>query len=167
MRVQLTRVNSEDELRRLADMATEIWHQHFITILSADQIDYMVDKFQSYHAMTNQMQTQGYEYYFIMLNGEAIGYTGIRNDGEKLFLSKLYIKKDHRKKGYASEVFEQLKEICKERKLKAIWLTVNRFNYDTIEVYKKKGFQTLRTEVADIGHGYVMDDYIMELDVSK
>ena len=92
-----------------------------------------------------------------------IGYTGVRPDGEgKLFLSKLYILKPYRGQGYASEAFAFLERLCAEEGLSAIWLTVNRFNTNTIAVYEKKGFVTVRTQVADIGSGFVMDDYIME-----
>ena len=45
-----------------------------------------------------------------------------------------------------------------------IQLTVNRFNADSIAVYQKWGFVTLREEKTPIGGGYFMDDYIMELD---
>lgn len=165
MNVNLKRINSEPDIVRLAAIADEIWHQHYSTILSENQIDYMVDKFQSVDGMTQQMINQGYEYYFITVNGEEIGYLGIRKDVDKLFLSKLYIKEEYRGKHYASEVLEQLKQLCVNRNLKAIWLTVNRYNENTIAVYKKKGFQIVRTQVADIGEGYVMDDYVMEMNL--
>ena len=48
-----------------------------------------------------------------------------------------------------------------------IQLTVNRFNADSIAVYQKWGFVTLREEKNSIGGGYYMDDYIMELDCSQ
>lgn len=166
MEVVLRRVSSAQDVNHLAMLADEIWHQHFITILTMDQIDYMVDKFQSAPAMTKQMVNEGYEYYFIVANGIEVGYTAIKNDVDKLFLSKLYLQKEHRGKGYASSVFAQLIEIGCNRNLNAIWLTVNRYNEDTIAVYKKKGFETIRTQVADIGEGYVMDDYVMELKIS-
>ncbi len=166
MEVILRRVSSGQDVTQLAMLADEIWHQHFITILSEDQIDYMVDKFQSAPAMTKQMVNEGYEYYFILVDGEEVGYTGIKNDLYKLFLSKLYLRKEHRGKGYASAVFEHLKDISRNRNLTSIWLTVNRYNEDTIAVYKKKGFEVIRTQVADIGEGYVMDDYVMELKLS-
>ena len=162
----MKRINSGPDIIRLATLADEIWHQHYATILAKDQIDYMIDEFQSVDAMTKQMINQGYEYYFITVLGEEIGYTGFRKDADKLFLSKLYIKEEHRGKGYASEVFEQIVDICKNRRLKAIYLTVNRYNEDSVAIYKKKGFQIMGTQVTDIEEGYVMDDYVMELDVS-
>jgi GNAT superfamily N-acetyltransferase len=112
--------------------------------------------------MTKQLQEEGYRYFFLVKNGAPIGYTGIKAEDGKLFLSKLYIRKAERGNGYASMAFSFLESLCRAEHLSAIWLTVNRYNSDTIAVYKKKGFVTVREQVADIGGGYVMDDYIME-----
>ena len=166
MELKFIKVSSKDDIKILAKIANEVWHQHFTSILTLDQIDYMVDKFQSEQAMTEQINSEGYEYYFLQFDGKFIGYTGFREDNDKLFLSKLYILKDHRGNRFASNTFDFLQSICKERGLHAIWLTVNRYNDNTIEIYKKKGFKIIRTQVADIGNGYVMDDYIMEKDLS-
>jgi GNAT superfamily N-acetyltransferase len=81
---------------------------------------------------------------------------GIKQEEGKLFFSKFYIQKEHRGKGYASQAMEFLVEICKDRRLGIIWLTVNRYNDATIAVYEKKEFRTVRTQVADIGNGFVM-----------
>ena len=37
---------------------------------------------------------------------------------------------------------------------------MNKYNADTIAVYEKLGFELLRSEVTDIGNGYVMDDFV-------
>lgn len=162
-KIEMVRVEDDESINKLAGIADEVWHQHFATILSLEQIDYMVDKFQSVKAMTEQMKSSGYEYYFIVVDGITVGYTGIRPEEGELFLSKLYILEKYRGNQYASYAFEFLKEYCKERGLHAIWLTVNRYNYDTIRIYEKKGFETIRTQISDIGNGFVMDDYVMEL----
>lgn len=160
---RFVRVSSQEQIEELAQLADEVWHQHFASILSPEQIDYMVDKFQSEHAMKEQMEREGYEYYFISVGGVNKGYVGIREDGDRLFLSKLYILQRYRGHGYASRAFEFLKEICRERGLRAVWLTVNRHNDDTIAIYKKKGFVVTEEKVTDIGEGFVMDDYFMEM----
>ncbi|GAA4832200.1 hypothetical protein GCM10023310_06840 [Paenibacillus vulneris] len=160
-----TQVKTEEEVTDLARLAAEIWNEYFITIISREQIDYMVQKFQSYPALTDQLKHQGYEYYFMKLNGSNIGYMGVKQEEGKLFLSKLYILKEHRGTGFASRAMEFLVELCRKRGLSAIWLTVNRYNDATIAVYEKKGFKKLRTQVADIGNGFVMDDYIMEKEI--
>lgn len=160
-------VDTEDQINKIAALATEIWHEHFITILTPEQIDYMVEQFQSVEAMKDQTKNQGYHYYMLMVENNLVGYCGVKEeDPEKaLFLSKLYIHKDFRGKGYASLAFDYLVELCKKKGYQKIWLTVNRFNDHTIKVYEKKGFQKIRTQVKDIGNGYVMDDYIMEKEI--
>lgn len=165
MRIQ--EVITEQQLQQLAETANEVWHEFFPCILTDEQIDYMVEKFQSYKAMKEQL-ANGYEYYLFWVDGEIAGYTGIHPETDeetgqkKLFLSKLYLKKDFRGRGLASKAFEFLEDYCKKMHLDAIWLTVNRHNSHTIAVYEKKGFVTVREQVADIGQGYVMDDFVME-----
>lgn len=164
MCIEFTKVETGEQVERLADMADRVWHEYFTIILKPEQIDYMVDKFQSVPAIKEQMEN-GYVYYFIMAEGQYAGYTGIHKEAQekRLFLSKLYIMKEHRKKGFASAAFEFLKELCKKEGLRSIYLTVNRFNLETIEVYKAKGFRIMKEQVTSIGNGYVMDDYVMEL----
>ena len=62
-------------------------------------------------------------------------------------------------------MFQKFVEICKMRELNQIWLTCNRNNTNSLEVYKHLGFTVAREEVTDIGEGFVMDDFIMEYDV--
>ena len=160
--VEFVPVVSGDDINELADIAWEVWHEFFSSLLSPGQIDYMVEKFQSRRAVSEQL-AGGYGYFFMVLeNGEKIGYTGVKTDGGKLFLSKLYILKKNRGCGYASQAFAFLEDMCRDKNLSSVWLTVNRHNTHSIDVYTAKGFVKVREQVADIGCGYVMDDYIME-----
>ncbi|GAA0134475.1 hypothetical protein YSY43_13150 [Paenibacillus sp. YSY-4.3] len=162
MQLSLAKIETEQEIASLADLASDIWHEYFVVIIPNEQIDYMVEKFQSFPALTDQITNQGYEYYFMTAEGDPIGYLGVKQEENKLFLSKFYLQKEHRGKGYGSQAMELLVDICRNRNLGAIWLTVNRHNASTIAVYERKGFKTIRTQVADIGNGFVMDDYVME-----
>ena len=55
MSYELRPVETTEEIKALADMAEKIWHEFFPGIISEEQINYMVDKFQSAHAMTDQI----------------------------------------------------------------------------------------------------------------
>ena len=46
-----------NEIKELAGLASEIWHEYWTCILSAAQINYMVDKFQSEQAVINQIKS--------------------------------------------------------------------------------------------------------------
>ena len=152
----------EQNIDVLADLASEIWHEYWVEILSPAQIDYMVEKFQSGHAIKNQIKNENYKYYFITVNGINAGYFGVSFKKDCLFLSKLYIKKDFRHSGIGTKAFEKIKEIAVQNNYKSIQLTVNKYNKNTINAYNKWGFKTIDSVVSDIGGGFVMDDYIME-----
>lgn len=149
----------KQNIEELASLASSIWHEYWTCLLSPEQIDYMVENFQSAHAMKNQIENENYTYYFIIQNGQKAGYFGISDKKDYLFLSKLYIKKDFRHKGIGTQAFEEIKRLANGKKVQ---LTVNKQNINSINAYKKWGFKTIDAVVTDIGSGFVMDDYIME-----
>jgi ribosomal protein S18 acetylase RimI-like enzyme len=145
-------------------VADAIWHQHYTPILGEEQVDYMVEKFLSPEALVEQINS-GYEYFLFSYDYTFAGFAGIHEEDGKLFLSKLYVDEEFRGKGIASHMFQKFIEICKMRNLNKIWLTCNRHNTNTLAVYEHLGFVKVREEVADIGNGYVMDDYILEYEI--
>lgn len=158
---------SDSEIQDIATLAEEIWHQHFTPIIGKDQVDYMVEKFQSYPAIKAQIEKDGYEYFRIYSSNAMAGYTGIHQEADALFLSKLYIKKDFRGRHLATEAFQFLVDLCRERGLPKIYLTCNKHNDNTLAVYDHLGFKITDEQVADIGNGYVMDDYILSYAIGK
>lgn len=167
MSVEFVKISTLDDVATLASLARNIWYEYFVQIISQEQIDYMVEKFQSAGAIAAQLQ-DGYEYYFIRSGGANAGYFGVKpGDDDRLFLSKLYLTREHRGKGLSTAAFEYMESLCRDRSLKAIWLTVNRHNDHTVSVYRHRGFRVIEEKVADIGRGFVMDDFIMELSVAK
>lgn len=161
MKIDFMRVEKKN-IEQLAMLASDIWHEFFIELLSLEQIDYMVDKFQSAHAIKDQINKQGYIYYFIKEDQRIIGFTAICFEETRMFLSKLYLQQSSRGKGIASLAFDFLEEQARLQHKKYIYLTVNKYNQHTINVYERKGFVKISSKVTDIGQGYVMDDFIME-----
>lgn len=146
-------------------LAQKIWREYYTPIIGAEQVEYMLANFQSYEAICNQTEREGYCYYLFKAGNVSAGYMAISHQGKELFLSKLYVLKEHRNHGIASHAITFLQELCRQEKLEKIWLTVNKNNEDSIAVYKTFGFETVRSQAADIGCGFVMDDYIMEKEI--
>lgn len=160
--LEIVPIITDEQIRETAILADEIWHQHFVPLIGETQVDYMLEKFQSFPALKKQL-SQGYEYFHLISENHLVGYTCIHAEDGKLFLSKLYLKKDVRGQHFSTRVLDFLKALCKERHLANIWLTCNRYNEHSLTVYDHLGFQRVNTQVADIGNGFVMDDYIMEM----
>lgn len=155
------KVQTDADIIECAKLAAEIWNQHFISILSQEQIDYMVSRFQSERALHEQIENEGYTYYFFVVDGCRVGYFGICPKEDKtMFLSKIYMKKDYRGNGYASKGFAYIKEQAKALGCSKVWLTVNRYNEDSIAVYEHWGMKRDGVQTVEIGRGFIMDDYI-------
>jgi len=166
MKATFQKIKKSKDIQMISKLADEIWHEHYHSILDPGQIDYMVVEFQSEKAIADQIAS-GYEYYLIKAGNTPVGYIAIKEEEDRLFLSKLYLLKDYRGHGLGRAAFDFLSDLCKKRDLVSIWLTVNRNNRETIAIYRKMGFDIVRVQVADIGSGYVMDDYIMEKTIEE
>jgi tRNA(Arg) A34 adenosine deaminase TadA/GNAT superfamily N-acetyltransferase len=165
--INFIEVKTESQIKRTAELAGEIWREWFPPVIGIPQTEYMIDKFQSLPAMTEQIAQTGYIYYILQKNGVDIGYIAIvpKSDGE-LFLSKAYIKKDFRGNGYFRQLLEFIKEYAKAGAFTHITLTVNKGNELANTVYAKTGFIKTGEGKTDIGGGFYMDDYYYTLYIS-
>lgn len=155
------KIDNNKDINKFVEIANGVWHEYFPFLLSEEQINYMLQKFQSYDAI-KQQQKEGYEYYFVHDNDKVVGYMVFAPKEDYLFLSKLYFLKDFRGKGFGRKTLNYLIQIAKDKGLNNIQLTVNKYNENSIQAYKKWGFEIIDSKIFDIGNGYVMDDYIMQ-----
>ena len=160
------KIGEEQAIKELSALASEIVKEHYDPILGAEQNDYMIEKFQSVSALQAQL-AQGYQYYFVCLKPDRqIGFMGMYQRGSEWYISKLYLHKDFRGRGYAREMLDFAISLAKKAGTERITLNVNKYN-NAVAIYEKLGFERIRDEVNDIGHGYVMDDYVYALSLRE
>ena len=152
---------SEDEIPILSELATSILREHFDPIIGKAQNDYMLEKFQSISAIKEQFK-KGYLYYWVKFENKNIGFLAFYPVENKLYLSKFYLLKEYRGKKISRKMLEFLVNYAKDKKLKSIYLNVNKHNDLAINVYKHLGFIIIREEKNDIGNGFYMDDFVFE-----
>lgn len=160
--IKLVSENSEDVLK-MSQMATLILRDYYDPILGKEQNDYMLEKFQSVNAIKEQLK-EGYQYFFVKDNDIDLGFVAFYPKEDFLYLSKFYLYKEARGKGYARGILDFLISETKKLNLKGIELNVNKYNV-TCKIYEKLGFRRIRSEKNDIGQGYFMDDYVYFYDV--
>ena len=163
--MEILKCTTQQQLEELAQLANEIWHEYFINIITEEQIDYMVEKFQSLDALSKAIHQDNYTYFLAYEQGKLIGYCGVHPEEKRLFLSKLYLHQSARGKHYATQLLNHAIQFAKESNLTAIYLTCNKYNTHSLDVYKSKGFYQIDSVQTDIGHGFIMDDYILQLDL--
>lgn len=156
-------VQSEKQVTEVARLAREIWQEHYLHIIGQEQIDYMLEKFQSERAIAQQL-TDAYKYFIAVHNDESAGYLAIVPDLNKgtLLISKIYVKKSARSYGLGQKMLAFAENLCRQRNIYKIWLTVNKNNRHSIEWYSRMGFRNTGSTIQDIGDGFVMDDFRME-----
>lgn len=164
--IVISRVTNSEDFLLTQTMAHQIWTQHYTPIIGAEQVSYMLEKFQSVAAMQKQV-AEGYEYYLIYDGEKAVGYFSFLPEKEGLFLSKIYVLAEMRGKGFGRKAMEYLEQQAIQRGLRSIRLTVNKYNTKSIEAYLKMDFEKIRPVVFDIGQGFIMDDFEMKKNLNE
>ncbi len=159
------------KIKPLVKLASIIWHEHYDAIIGDQQVDYMLEKFQSEKAISEQ-QAEGYQYFAAFENSSLghsnqstnllIGYFSIKeSENSSLFISKFYLSSKTRGKGYGRKMLEFIESNARESNKISLDLTVNKFN-NAYKIYLKLGFEKVGDAQFDIGRGYIMDDYLLK-----
>lgn len=154
-----------EQIPLLQRLAREIWEEHYLPIIGQNQIDYMLDKFYSTEIIQQEIDS-GISWEILWKDQQAIGYLVCEVHPTHLALQKIYLKKSARGNNYGQWMVERAKSLAKLHQKKRIQLTVNKNNTSSIEFYKAMGFTSIQSAIFDIGNGYVMDDFIFELDLA-
>lgn len=152
-------VTSDEQIEQVVSLAREIWTEHYTSIIGIEQVNYMLDKFQS-NSVIKQQIDEGL-HYFLLGNDIPIGYLALKVESPDLFVSKIYLLASFRNQGYGKLLMQFTENFGQENNCTQLKLTVNKYNLTTIQAYKKLGFTQKREVVFDIGNGYIMDDYEM------
>ena len=150
----------------ISKLAHIIWYEHYVSIISLEQIDYMLNKYNSVQALEDQVN-QGFLFFYITYNDSPVGYVGVKKESDYLFLSKLYVLSNYRGKKIGKAAMQHVIELAHSFKLQKVKLTVNKYNTNSILAYEKMGFIKTKEVVTDIGNGFIMDDYEMEMTINN
>lgn len=155
-----------EQLNVVIDLTKKIWPVAYGEILSKSQLDYMIDKFYNEPALRELVQ-KGHVFYLAQDdNDNYVGFVSyeINSEPNKTKIHKIYVLPETQGTGLGRQFFELVKGKAIENNQKAIFLNVNKYN-NAIHFYTKLGFVKVKDEVIDIGNGYIMDDYVMEINI--
>lgn len=159
---------NEKDIPTLQKLAKKIWKETYTQILSHEQIQYMLEQMYSYDEIYHHLQSPAWKYYLLTDDHHKyLGFIGFEKNYEKdtTKLHRIYLLAQSKGMGLGTFAIEQMiKSINKENS--RIILNVNKYN-SARGFYEKLGFKIYGEGVFDIGNGYVMDDYLMELILPK
>lgn len=165
--MKLVKANSE-HIPIIIELTKKIWPVAYGEILSKAQLDYMIEKFYNETALRELIQ-KGHVFYLAQDDKDIhVGFVSyeINSKPNKTKIHKIYVLPETQGTGLGRQFFELVKEKALENSQNTIFLNVNKYN-NAIDFYTKLGFTKVKDEVIDIGNGYVMDDYVMEINVMQ
>ena len=83
MQIRLKTVTNENDIALAAQLAREIWHEHYDALLGSAQVDYMLSHFQSETAIKEQIGN-GTVYLLAYWDDEPAGYCAYRPEEERM-----------------------------------------------------------------------------------
>jgi len=158
------RIAAEEDVPLLEKLAQEIWHLHYPSIISVEQIIYMLDIQYNRNVIADSLKSG--KLWVIIVDGDIeVGFMSFDMPSIDICkLEKLYIYPSHQGKGIGRRAIQFGIEYAKKNSAKKIILNVNRKNASSIAAYKAFGFRISHQEDNYLGE-YLLDDYVMTLKV--
>ena len=153
------------DLPVINNLAHAIWPSAYGEILSSGQLRYMLDKIYTLASLENQLLNLHHNFIIAYDENVPVGFASFSSKEEDIsvyHLHKIYVLPRQQGSGTGKMLLDFVVNAIKDRRATALTLNVNRYNKARF-FYEKKGF-TISGEVdIDIGEGYFMNDYVMEL----
>lgn len=152
------------EIEVIRSLIQRIWKPTYSEILSDEQMDYMLDMMYSAATLQQQMDA-GHVFLILEADQIPLGFAGYECDYKaagSCKLHKIYLLPETQGKGLGKMLLNAVVEKAKEAGQQRLLLNVNRYN-KALQFYRSYGFEVIAEEDIDIGNGYFMNDYIMEL----
>lgn len=163
----IIRTATIDDIPIIIDIARKTWPAAYGEILSGGQIEFMLSKFYAPDSLSADFTKRGH-IFLIAASPDPIGFAAIGHNlndrATKIF--KLYVLPNQHGKGIGRELICKISELAVMAGDSKLILNVNRSNPAKF-FYERLGFQVTSEEDINIGNGYFMNDYIMELELSN
>ena len=164
--VRITAVTAGD-IDELCALAAAIWRAHYPAIISTAQIEYMLDQRYNPAVVRAELARGDLWWDKLLVNGRMAGFASyfLLHEARAMKLDKLYVNPADQRRGYGRMLIDRAVIMARAYGCDSLVLAVNKRNASAIAAYEKHGFAIADSVVKDIGGGFVMDDYVMSLDV--
>lgn len=152
------------DIETIQEIAKITWPVTFKNILSAEQIQYMLQMMYSADALKKQMNIKNHKFLLAKDGSDCIGYASYEvhyNKLPKTKIHKIYILPTVQGKGIGKLLIDKIAGIAENVADKSLLLNVNRDNA-AVKFYERVGFTVIGREDIPIGNDFLMEDYIME-----
>jgi len=158
----LHRLTAED-IDAVSALARTVWQATYAALISQAQIDAMLSDRYAAGRIRAQLDDPRHAWWIARRGASAAGFVHAALDGADCKLDKLYVHPARQRQGIGAAMLKAAQDWARQHRCRRLWLQVNRGNAQALAAYRKYGFRIVESRVFDIGHGFVMDDHVMEL----
>ena len=158
---RLRRLTPQD-VDAVSALARVVWQATYPALISQAQIDTMLAKRYAPAVIRAQLDDPRHAWWIAETTQQLTGFAHASLDGTGCKLDKLYVHPDRQRHGIGRALLKAVQDWARQHQARRLWLQVNRGNTQAIRAYEHYGFHIVESRVFDIGHGFVMDDHVME-----
>ena len=157
------RYAKSEDAEVIHQLAHRIYYPTYQNILGKDQMDFMLGKSYTVEALQESMNSDQ-DFYLVLHDDVPVGFIAIKEKNDAILrIEKLYLLPDMQGMKIGTEMINFVRIQGLSRNKTILELNVNRGNKAS-EFYKKVGFSIVK-EVDIPYFGYILDDYIMQMDI--
>ncbi len=153
------------DLPVIHDLAHRIWPETYAGILSPGQLNYMMEQIYSPASLLNQLNNLKHQFIIASDEKTPVGFASFSAkeiNSTTYRLHKIYVLPQQQESGTGKFLLAHIINSAKASGAIVLELNVNRYN-KARTFYEKQGFKITGETDIDIGHGYFMNDYTMQL----
>jgi len=155
---------NDQHIPLIQEIAYQTWPITFGTILSTEQIDYMLEMMYSTTSLQKQIRDLGHLFLLANdVNGSSLGFISYETHFKgknQTKIHKIYILPTAQGMGIGRKLMEAVEIAAREQGDEQLLLNVNKYN-DAEQFYQHLGFRVSKMENIDIGNGFLMEDKVM------
>jgi diamine N-acetyltransferase len=164
----------QNDIDTLIKIGRETYYETFKIYCSPQIMNEYLEKAFSKTSITSEFENVYSTFFFVYDNNNLAGYFKINTSTAQtdlinengLEIERIYVEKEHQKRGIGRRIIEFGIEKAKEHKKDFIWLGVWKKNANAITFYEKIGFKMSGTHIFAMSDEE-QTDYIMKLKIRE
>lgn len=171
--IQINKITLDD-IDQLQKIGRQTFHETFSEYNSEENMQTYLDEKFSKEKLTEELTNKNSEFYFAVLNDNAIGYLKINfgesqtelQDEKSLEIERIYVSKEFHGKKVGQLLYEKAIQIAQEKNADYVWLGVWEENHRALSFYKKNGFVEFDKHIFRLGNDE-QTDIMMKLKLTE
>jgi ribosomal protein S18 acetylase RimI-like enzyme len=156
--INLKKVTPED-LVPLQQIGRQTFFETFSAVNTEENMNRYLEESFSLEKLSAELSDQNAEFYFALLDGQAIGYLKINTGASQtevqhenaLEIERIYVLQSFHGKSVGQLLFEKAIQIARQKNAPYVWLGVWEENQKAIRFYKKNGFVEFGKHIFKLG----------------